>query len=107
MIELTESAKNKIIQIIQAETAPCLYLRVYVEGGGCSGFNYGFTLDETKDESDWVVEAGSFQVLVDPVSMQYLDGATIDYKKSLLSENFVIKNPNAKSSCGCGSSFAV
>lgn len=107
MIELTESAKDKIAKIIQAEETPNLYLRAYVEGGGCSGFNYGFALEETKDDSDWEFEAGSFRLLVDPVSMQYLEGATIDYKKSLLSESFVIKNPNAKSSCGCGSSFAV
>ena len=107
MIELTESAKSKIVKIIEAEENPKLYLRAYVEGGGCSGFNYGFTLDEEKTDSDWEFEAGPFKVLVDAVSMQYLEGATIDFKKDLMSESFVIRNPNAKSTCGCGSSFAV
>lgn len=107
MIELTDSAKAKIVKILEAESTPGLYLRTYIEGGGCSGFNYGFALEETKDESDWEFEAGPFKVLVDPVSMQYLEGAVIDFKKDLMSESFVIKNPKAKSTCGCGSSFAV
>lgn len=107
MIELTDSAKEKIVEILEAEGNAVLYLRTYVEGGGCSGLNYGFSLEETKEPSDWEFEAGPFKVLVDPVSMQYLDGAVIDFKKDLMSENFVIKNPQAKSTCGCGSSFAV
>lgn len=107
MIELTDSAKDKIVDILSKEGNPNLYLRTFVEGGGCSGFNYGFAIEESKDESDWEFEAGSFKVLIDPVSMQYLDGAVIDFKKDLMSESFVIRNPNAKSTCGCGSSFAV
>lgn len=107
MIELTDSAKAKIVKILEAEENPNLFLRAYVEGGGCSGFNYGFMLEEEKSDSDWEFEAGPFKVLIDAVSMQYLDGAVIDFKKDLMSENFVIKNPNAKSTCGCGSSFSI
>lgn len=107
MIELTETAKNKIVKILEGENNPNVFLRAYIEGGGCSGFNYGFAVEETKDESDWEIDAGPFKVLVDPVSMQYLQGATIDFKKSLFDSSFVIKNPNAKNTCGCGSSFAV
>ena len=107
MIELTESAKSKIVKILEAEDNPNLYLRAYVEGGGCSGFNYGFMLDEEKSDSDWEFEAGAFKVLIDAVSMQYLDGAVIDFKKDLMSENFVIRNPNSKNQCGCGKSFSI
>jgi iron-sulfur cluster insertion protein len=107
MIELTDSAKDKITDILSKEENPNLYLRTFVEGGGCSGFNYGFSLDEEKTDGDWEFEAGSFKVLVDAVSMQYLEGATIDFKKDLMSESFVIRNPNAKSQCGCGSSFSI
>lgn len=107
MIEITDNAKIKIADILSKEENPNLYLRTFVEGGGCSGFNYGFSLEESKDDSDWEFEEGPFKLLVDPVSMQYLDGAVIDFKKDLMSENFVIKNPNAKSTCGCGSSFAI
>jgi len=107
MIELTESAKNKIAEIIRDEGNLNLKLRAYIEGGGCSGFNYGFALEETKQEDDFVIEAGEFEVLVDSISMEYLRGAKIDFKKSLMSSNFTITNPNAKSTCGCGSSFSA
>ena len=107
MIEITENAKNKIIKILKKEDAANCYLRAYVEGGGCSGFNYGFAIEEVKESDDWEFDMDGFKILVDAVSMQYLEGATIDFKKSLMSESFVISNPNAKSTCGCGSSFAV
>jgi iron-sulfur cluster insertion protein len=82
-------------------------LRVFVQGGGCSGFQYGFTLDELQNEDDWVIEKPGLTVLVDSMSMQYMQGASIDYSESLMSSEFVIKNPNAQSTCGCGSSFTV
>jgi len=107
MIEITENAKTKIATILSEEGKQPVFLRAYIEGGGCSGFNYGFAIEENKDESDWEFDAGPFKVIVDSVSMQYLEGATIDFKKSFFSESFVISNPNAKSTCGCGSSFAV
>ena len=107
MIELTENAKNKIIDVLNKENNPNVFLRAFIEGGGCSGFNYGFAIEESKEDSDWEFDAGPFKVLVDAVSMQYLEGATIDFKKDIMSESFVIQNPNAKSTCGCGSSFAV
>lgn len=104
MITLTESAINRIAKVL-AEESPDSKLRMYVEGGGCSGFNYGFAIDTVKNEDDLEIAAGASSVLVDAVSAQYLEGATVDYKKTLLSESFVIKNPKAKSTCGCGSSF--
>jgi iron-sulfur cluster insertion protein len=107
MIEITENAKNKIVKILESEETANSYLRAYVEGGGCSGFNYGFAIDEEKADDDWEFDVGPFKVIVDAISMQYLDGAVIDFKKDLMSESFVIKNPNARSTCGCGSSFAV
>lgn len=107
MLEITDTAKAKIVKILEGENNPNVFLRAYIEGGGCNGFNYGFSIEENKDESDWEIDAGPFKVIVDAVSMQYLEGATIDFKKDLMSESFVIKNPQAKSTCGCGSSFAV
>jgi len=107
MIELTESAKTKIAEIIREEGNLNLSLRAYIEGGGCSGFNYGFALDEAQGDDDFVVDAGEFKVLIDSISMQYLQGAKIDFKKSIMSSNFTITNPNSKSTCGCGSSFSV
>jgi len=107
MIELTESAKNKISEIIREEGNLNLSLRAFIEGGGCNGFNYGFTLDESQQDDDFVVAAGDFKLLVDSISLEYLRGATIDFKKSIMSSNFIITNPNSKSTCGCGSSFSV
>jgi iron-sulfur cluster insertion protein len=107
MIELTESARTKILDILYDEGKPDMCLRTFVQGGGCSGFQYGFTLDEVKNEDDFEVEVGPFKVLIDAMSMQYMMGATIDYKEELMGSSFVINNPNAQSSCGCGSSFTV
>jgi iron-sulfur cluster insertion protein len=107
MIELTERAREKILGILYDEGNPAICLRTFVQGGGCSGFQYGFTLDEVKNEDDFEVEVGPFKVLVDAMSMQYMMGATIDYKEELMGSNFTIINPNAVSSCGCGSSFTV
>ena len=107
MIEITESAKSKIIDLLIDENNPKLALRTFVQGGGCAGFSYGFTFDEEVNEDDFEIPLDTFKVLVDAMSMQYLQGATIDYKEELMGSQFVIKNPNAKTSCGCGSSFAV
>ena len=106
MITLTESAVGKLKELFAEENNPDLLLRVFVQGGGCSGFSYGFTLDESRNEDDFDVPA-EVPVVVDSMSMQYLQGATINYKEDLMSASFVIDNPQAVSTCGCGSSFAV
>lgn len=105
MIELTTQAQQQIKKILEESTDSGL--RVFVEGGGCSGLNYGFALESNAEESDWVLELDGFHVWVDPVSMQYLDSSVIDYKSGIMQSGFVISNPNAKSTCGCGSSFAA
>ena len=107
MIEITDSAKNKILDILAEENNPNIKLRTFVQGGGCAGFSYGFTLDEEINEDDFEFVVGSFKVVVDSMSMQYLQGAVIDYKESLMGANFVIENPNAQTTCGCGSSFSM
>jgi iron-sulfur cluster insertion protein len=108
MIEITESAKNKIIDILNEENNPDLKLRTFVQGGGCSGFQYGFTLDHDQNEDDFEFLLDSqHKILVDAMSMQYLQGAEIDYKEDVMGSNFSIKNPNAQTTCGCGSSFSV
>jgi len=107
IITITEPASEKILDIIVAENNPNLKLRIFVQGGGCSGFQYGFTLDEEQAEDDSLIEMFGVGVLVDAMSYQYLIGATIDYKEDEMSNQFVIQNPNAQSSCGCGSSFSV
>jgi len=106
-ITITESAATKITDIIIDENNPAVKLRMFVQGGGCSGFSYGFTLDEVKNEDDWEILAGSSSVLVDAMSAQYLEGAIVDYKEDLMGSSFSIKNPQAVSTCGCGSSFSV
>ncbi|OIO54110.1 MAG: iron-sulfur cluster insertion protein ErpA [Alphaproteobacteria bacterium CG_4_10_14_0_2_um_filter_63_37] len=106
MITMTESAVDKVHNLIEAEGNPNLKLRIFVQGGGCSGFQYGFTFDENQGESDTVVEQGKIAVLVDAMSGQYLNGAEIDYVEDLNGAQFVIKNPNAASSCSCGNSFS-
>ena len=106
-IVITESANAKITDILAEENNPNMKLRVFVQGGGCSGFQYGFTLDELQNEDDWIIEKPGLTVLVDSMSMQYIQGASIDYSESLMGSEFVIKNPNAQSTCGCGSSFTV
>lgn len=103
----TDSAANKVKELIQEEGNPELKLRVFVTGGGCSGFQYGFTFDETAAEDDTVMEKNGVTLLIDPMSFQYLVGAEIDYTEGLQGSQFVIKNPNATSTCGCGSSFSV
>lgn len=107
MIEITESAMAKISDILAEENNPRVKLRTFVQGGGCSGFSYGFTLDEEQNEDDFVIEKSGTSILVDSMSMQYLQGATIDYKDELMGSSFTINNPNATTTCGCGSSFAV
>ena len=107
MITITESAKIKIKDILLEENNPQLSLRTFVQGGGYSGFSYGFTLDDEVNEDDFAVSLDEFKVIVDAMSMQYLQGAVIDYKEELMGSSFVIKNPNATTTCGCGSSFGV
>lgn len=106
MITLTESAVTKLKDLFSEETNPNLLLRVFVQGGGCSGFSYGFTFDETRNEDDFDVPA-EVPVVVDSMSMQYLQGAEIDYREDLMGASFVINNPQATTTCGCGSSFSV
>ncbi len=107
MIKLTDSAKNKITEILKEENDESLSLRVFVQGGGCSGFQYGFSIDNEQNEDDIVVEVGSLKVLVDFISSQYLTNSEIDYVEDLNGSTFNIKNPNAQTTCGCGSSFSV
>ena len=107
MITISESAKTKIKNILYDEGNPKLSLRTFVQGGGCSGFSYGFTLDDVTNEDDFEIPLDEFRVLVDAMSMQYLTGAEIDYKEELAGSTFVITNPNATTKCGCGSSFGV
>ena len=103
----TDSAANKVKSLIEEEGNPELKLRVFVTGGGCSGFQYGFTFDEVANEDDATMEKNGVTLLVDPMSYQYLVGAEIDYTEGLEGAQFVIKNPNATSTCGCGSSFSA
>ncbi|MEZ7911877.1 MAG: iron-sulfur cluster insertion protein ErpA [Propionivibrio sp.] len=103
----TDSAANKVKELIEEEGNPELKLRVFVTGGGCSGFQYGFTFDEVANEDDATMEKNGVTLLVDPMSYQYLVGAEIDYTEGLEGAQFVIKNPNATSTCGCGSSFSA
>ena len=107
MMTITESAKIKILDLLLEEGNPNLALRTFVQGGGCSGFSYGFTFDEITNEDDFEMPLEKFKVLVDAMSMQYLQGASIDYKEDISDSQFVISNPNAQSTCGCGSSFSV
>ncbi len=103
----TDSAAAKVKELIIEESNPELKLRVFVQGGGCSGFQYGFTFDEVINEDDTALDKDGVQLLIDPMSLQYLMGAEIDYKEDLEGAQFVIRNPNATSTCGCGSSFSV
>ena len=105
MITITEQAVAKIQDILAEENNPAIKLRVFVQGGGCSGMQYGFTLDETQAEDDWDLDVNGVHVLVDAMSGGYLQGATIDYKETEMGSSFSIDNPNAQTTCGCGSSF--
>jgi iron-sulfur cluster insertion protein len=107
MIEVTESAVAKIADLLAEENNPELKLRTFVQGGGCSGMQYGFTFDEIQNEDDFEIKKPGLSILVDSMSMQYLTGATIDYKEDIMGSQFVIQNPNAETTCGCGSSFSV
>lgn len=107
MITLTPTAIYKIKDILAEENNPDTRVRAFVQGGGCSGMSYGFTLDDEQNEDDFIIDGTDGLVIVDSMSMQYLIGSTIDYKDELAGSNFVVNNPNAQTSCGCGSSFSV
>ena len=106
-MKLDESAIAKIKDILAEENNPNLRLRMFVQGGGCAGFNYGFMLDEEKTDDDFEITAGSASVLVDAASAMYIQDATVDYEETLMGSSFKISNPNATHTCGCGSSFAM
>jgi len=103
----TDNAANKVKQLIEEESNDALKLRVFISGGGCSGFQYGFTFDEEVNDGDFTFENAGVALLVDPMSFQYLIDAEIDYTEGLEGAHFVIRNPNAATTCGCGSSFSV
>lgn len=107
MIEITESAANKVRALLAEEDTPDMKLRVFVSGGGCSGFQYGFTFEENVADDDFSFDAYGISVVVDSMSMQYLRGAKVDFQESLAGAQFVITNPNATTTCGCGSSFSA
>jgi len=106
-LQFTSAAASKVRELIAEEGNDALKLRVYIQGGGCSGFSYGFEFDEAQGEDDAAIVTDAVTLLVDPLSLQYLMGAEVDYTESLHGAQFVIRNPNAKTTCGCGSSFAV
>jgi iron-sulfur cluster insertion protein len=106
-MKLESGAVVKLRELVAEEGNPGLMLRVFVQGGGCSGMSYGFTFDEIKNEDDFDFAYEEVQVVVDSMSMQYLQGATIDYKDDIMGSSFVINNPQAQTTCGCGSSFSI
>ncbi len=108
MVEITEAAKQKVIDLLIDENNPNLMLRTFVQGGGCSGFQYGFTFDEEQNEDDFEFPLNDkWKLVIDSMSMQYMTGAVIDYTDDLNGSSFTIKNPNAQTTCGCGSSFSI
>lgn len=107
LLVFTDNAANKVKQLIEEEGNDQLKLRVFITGGGCSGFQYGFTFDENEQDGDTIVQNGGVTMVVDPMSYQYLVGAEVDYKEDLSGAQFIINNPNATTTCGCGSSFSV
>lgn len=107
LLNVTEQAANKVKRLVEEEQNPDLKLRVYVTGGGCSGFQYGFSFDEEMAEDDTAIKKDGVTVLVDSLSFQYLAGATVDYEEGLAGARFVITNPNASTTCGCGASFSI
>ena len=107
LLTVSDGAAAKIAELMGEDGNACQYLRVYVTGGGCSGFQYGFALEEGAQEDDICVRRGAAALVIDPISLQYLAGAAIDYEDGLEGARFVIRNPNATSTCGCGSSFSV
>ena len=106
-LQFTQAAARKVRELMLEEGNPALKLRVYIQGGGCSGFQYGFSFDEESQEDDLAAQTDGVTLIVDPVSLQYLTGAEVDYSESLQGAQFVIRNPNAKTTCGCGSSFSA
>ena len=106
-IIFTDSCCTKVADLIAEENNPDLKLRVFVNGGGCSGFQYGFTFDEKVNEGDLTIEKSGVQLVIDPMSLQYLIGGTVDYTEGLEGSRFTVNNPNATSTCGCGSSFSI
>lgn len=106
MIVITDTAKEKIQDVLIGED-PNSKLRMFVQGGGCAGFSYGFTIDTEQNDDDFVIEAGNASVIVDSMSMQYIDGSTVDYVEELMGAHFSIKNPQSATTCGCGSSFSI
>lgn len=106
-LNFTSAAARKVRELMAEEGNDALKLRVYIQGGGCSGFQYGFGFEEGVQEDDLAIETDGVVLLVDPISLQYLGGAEVDYTESLQGAQFVIRNPNAKTTCGCGSSFTV
>ena len=106
-IIFTDSCCTKVADLIAEENNPDLKLRVFVNGGGCSGFQYGFTFDDKVNEGDLTIEKAGVQLVIDPMSLQYLIGGTVDYTEGLEGSRFVVNNPNATSTCGCGSSFSI
>ena len=107
MLEISDNCARRVQELMQEEGNPDLKLRVFVQGGGCSGFQYGFTFDEIQNEDDFNIEISGTALLVDSMSAQYLQGANIDYVEDQYGASFVIRNPNATTTCGCGSSFSV
>lgn len=106
-INITKTCYEKVADMLAEENNPNLKLRVFVQGGGCSGFQYGFTFDDQQAEDDFILEERDIKILVDSMSLQYLVGATVDYKEDIIGSQFVINNPGATSTCGCGSSFSA
>jgi len=106
LVTISDSAVTKLKEIIAEEENPNIKVRMFVQGGGCSGFQYGFTLDEEQNEDDFVIEKDGVELLIDAMSSQYVQGAEVDWKESVQGAQFAIKNPNAETTCGCGSSFS-
>ncbi|AWX13363.1 iron-sulfur cluster insertion protein ErpA [Mergibacter septicus] len=106
-LNFTDAAANKVKSLLEGEENPNLKLRVYITGGGCSGFQYGFTFDEQVNEGDITIEKTGVMLVVDPMSLQYLIGGTVDYTEGLTGSRFIVDNPNATTTCGCGSSFSI
>jgi iron-sulfur cluster insertion protein len=107
MIKFSNSAATKVGELIAEQGKEGLMLRVYIQGGGCSGFQYGFQFEEEQTEDDEVVENLGVKLLIDPLSSQYLAGAEVDYREDLMGARFIVSNPNASTTCGCGASFAI
>ena len=107
IVEITTRAAQRVHQLIDNDENPDLKLRVFIEGGGCSGFQYRFQLDEEAMEDDVVIEESGIRMLIDPISLQYLEGARVDFLEDLMGSRFVVNNPNATTTCGCGSSFGI